>query len=1056
MKSFILLYCNDNQDIAQKFSTDLSTVGAEIKYFVADQSNEIGNLRNFKQPIVALVSDNFLKNEDCLKGSMLVFSDLIKTGQIVVLVTEGRHLQADGSYKTSPTQFERVSNVIQYMNYWQDRYLDARKKHNHGEISDEKLASTREISNQIGDFIRMLRESNFHYFENMVARNYLQFCQITGLPQPANMSDYTSDTQPSVSATPPTPVVQIIDSESVIIHEPIAQTVESEPIIIPPVVQITEPEPIIVQPSVVQIIAPMVVVPPVSMPTIREILPEISPSTPIETTPEVVAEVPEIQLTEDAVVTLQKHQSEEDAIEEILADMPGLGMLAAKAPIIPILKTTDNQHVTSSEIDEDDFFAEKNQHPSGSNVNQIIDEVLREEDDDDDDEHENHYVQKGGKANLEDIFDDNEEDDDDENDDELFDEIVNGNASHTSEITVEKVSQPEQAAAPANDDEPHAPEAVAQIVEDAHEEFEEHEEEIEENNDNQEADNQEVVTETPVLTALKMEVEAQPENLRLRLRYAVALAQLQNNWQAATQQIAFVFEKEPKNPDANFLLGEMCEANHDFLSALSYYEKVEKTSPYYPNINRKLAELTALHLENEEKQAKKYYKKAIEQDEENADLTYAYATFLSEKMKEEEKAIKFFKKTLKIDAEHPFAYYDMAVIYHQLGDPYSAKNFYEKACINNSEIKTADNDEVFAIQSILSAERADEAIQAGVEPDAEMQAFEALLPKGEIQSADKELFINNENANLEISEDPELAALLSITPNTNIETPSFSSEMIDAVNEVEVMELISSKPDKTKPNPDAKTVLITGATSGIGRATAEILAKEGYNLILTGRREERLEEMSVRFNQDFTGSTRTLVFDITKLSEVEKAVQSIDNEWFNVDILLNNAGLGLGLHPIHEAIMEHWETMIDTNIKGLLYMTRLISPRMVEKKSGHIINLCSTAGKEAYPNGNVYCATKFAVDALTKCMRLDLHKHNIRVSQVAPGAVEETEFSLVRFEGDAAKADKVYADFQALKASDVADVIHFIITRPPHVNIQDVLLMGTQQASAAVIDKSGR
>ena len=997
MTSFILLYCTDNQDIAQKFSTDLSTVGAEIKHFVADQSNEIGNLRNFKQPIIALVSDNFLKNEDCLKGAMLVFADLIKTGQVIVLVTEGKHLQADGSYKNLPTQFERVSNVIQYMNYWQDRYLDARKKHNHGEISDEKLASIREISNQIGDFIRMLREANFHYFENMVARNYLQFCQMTGLQQPTAASDYTFHAAPA---------------------------------------------PVIVAPPPVAEIATPAIIEPVYVPIVAEILPEIPAPTPVEMPTEIIAEAPEIQPIEEAVISLQKHQSEEDAIEEILADMPGLDMLAAKAPIIPISKLTDNQHITSSEIDEDDFFAEKNQHPSGSNVNQIIDEVLREEDDDEDDDHEEHYVQKGGKANLEDIFDDNDDDEEDENDDELFDEIVNGNASHTSEITEEKIEQPEQAAAAASDD---APYAVAQIAQ-----------EIEEEHDEQNTDNQEVTEDISTLATMKMEVEAQPENLNLRLRYAVALAQLQNNWQAATQQIAFVLEKEPKNPDANFLLGEMCEANHDFLSALSYYEKVEKTSPYYPNINRKLADLTASHLENEEKQAKKYYKKAIEIDEDDADLNYAYATFLSEKMKDDEKAIKFFKKTLKIDAEHQFANYDLAVIYHNLGDFYSAKNFYEKACKNNPEIKTTDNDAVFAIQPVLSAERANEAIQAGVEPDAEMQAFEALLTTEKIQDTGKEPFINNENTNLEVEQDPELAALLNVVPNTNIETPSFSSEMINAVNEVEVMELVSSKPDKTKPNPDAKTVLITGATSGIGRATAEILAKEGFNLILTGRREERLEEMSARFNNDFTGSTRTLVFDITKLSEVEKSVQSLDNEWFNIDILLNNAGLGLGLHPIHEAVMEHWDTMIDTNIKGLLYMTRLISPRMVENKSGHIINLCSTAGKEAYPNGNVYCATKFAVDALTKCMRLDLHKHNIRVSQVAPGAVEETEFSLVRFEGDAEKADKVYADFQALKASDVADVIHFIITRPPHVNIQDVLLMGTQQASAAVIDRSGR
>jgi NADP-dependent 3-hydroxy acid dehydrogenase YdfG/Tfp pilus assembly protein PilF len=982
MNSFILLYCADNQDIAQKFSKDLTAVGAEIKHFIANEGNEIMKLRDFKQPIIALVSDNFLKNEASLKGAMLVFADMIKTGQVIVLVTEGKHQQADGSYKTSPTQFERVSNVIQYMNYWQDCYLDARKKHNHGEISDEKLASIREISNQIGDFIRMLRESNYHYFENMVARNYLQFCQMTGLPQPTSVSEYTTSSIPNI---------------------PVAAPIVETP-----------------TPIVVPIIAE-------EIPTIEAILPaEIPTEQPIEITAS-MPEAPESQPIEEAIIGLQKHQSEDDALEEILADIPGLDLLQEKAPIIPVLKSTDNQHFTSTEIDEDDFFAEKNQHPAGSNVNQIIEEVLREEDDDDDDEF--FTTQKGEKSgDLQDIF--NQDDDDDDTDDELFDEIMNGSASSASEISEKTTHKVAEAAAPISDDAPHSPEAVSSVVENMNEE-------IEDENEEQIIDNQELientVSETSRLAEMKAEVETQPENLRLRLRYAVALAQLQNNWQAATKQIEFVLEKDPKNPDANFLLGEMSEANHDFLSALSYYEKVEKISPYYPNINTKLAELTLAHLENEEKQAKKYYKKAIEQEEGNADLTYAYATFLAEKMNEGEKAIKFFKKTLKIDAKHPFAYYDIAVIYHQLGDPYSAQNFYEKACQNNPEIKTEDNDAVFKIPNILSAERAEEAIQAGVEQDAEMQAFNNLIGEKNIQTIENEPITNE-----------------------NIETPSFSAEIISAVNETEVIELVRSRPDKTKPNPDAKIVLITGATSGIGRATAEILAKEGYNLILTGRREERLNEMSERFNGTFTGSTHTLAFDITKLSEVEKAVQSLDKEWFNIDVLLNNAGLGLGLHPIHEAIIEHWETMIDTNIKGLLYMTRLVSPQMVEKRSGHIINLCSTAGKEAYPNGNVYCATKFAVDALTKCMRLDLHKHNIRVSQVAPGAVEETEFSLVRYEGDAAKADKVYADFQALRANDVAEVIHFVISRPPHVNIQDVLLMGTQQASATVIDRSGR
>jgi NADP-dependent 3-hydroxy acid dehydrogenase YdfG len=188
---------------------------------------------------------------------------------------------------------------------------------------------------------------------------------------------------------------------------------------------------------------------------------------------------------------------------------------------------------------------------------------------------------------------------------------------------------------------------------------------------------------------------------------------------------------------------------------------------------------------------------------------------------------------------------------------------------------------------------------------------------------------------------------------------------------------------------------------------------------------------------------------------VEKAINSLPDEWSAVDILINNAGLAKGFHPIHEGHLQDWETMIDTNLKGLLYVTRLISPDMVARQKGHIINVCSTAGHEVYPNGNVYSATKFAVQALTKSIRLDLYKTGVKVSQVSPGHVEETEFALVRFEGDKEKAS-IYNDFTPLNARDVADSIYYIASRPAHVNIQEILIMSSQQAGSNFIDRSGR
>ena len=276
-------------------------------------------------------------------------------------------------------------------------------------------------------------------------------------------------------------------------------------------------------------------------------------------------------------------------------------------------------------------------------------------------------------------------------------------------------------------------------------------------------------------------------------------------------------------------------------------------------------------------------------------------------------------------------------------------------------------------------------------------------------------------------------------------------------------ELFFYEEPKPEPIPEPEpvvvdnglTVLITGATSGIGKETANIFAKNGYRVILTGRRADRLEAIKTEFEGAYHNRIQLLNFDVRSVDDVKKALAELEEDFKNVDILINNAGLASGLAPIHEGEVDDWDKMIDTNIKGLLYMTRAIAPKMVARRKGHIVNICSIAGKEIYANGNVYCASKSAVDALTRAMRVDLHKYNIRVSQVSPGAVEETEFALVRFHGDAEKA-KIYDAFTPLKASDVAETIYFMTSRAEYINIQDVVMMPTQQGSANHIDRSGR
>ena len=250
-----------------------------------------------------------------------------------------------------------------------------------------------------------------------------------------------------------------------------------------------------------------------------------------------------------------------------------------------------------------------------------------------------------------------------------------------------------------------------------------------------------------------------------------------------------------------------------------------------------------------------------------------------------------------------------------------------------------------------------------------------------------------------------------------------------------------------------KTILVTGSSSGIGKSTAIKFVKAGWNVVSWGRRFKKMEAW--KNSLPLTDQKRIFIqcVDVMSASQVTEAIQLIPENFKVIDLLVNNAGLALGKSPIHEGLIKDWEQMIDTNLKGLLYVTKVISPEMVNRKSGQIINIGSIAGKETYPDGNVYNATKFAVDALTRGMRQDLSQHQIRVSQISPGMVE-TEFSEVRFHGDKKKAQQVYKNMSPLKANDIADLIYYISNTPSHVNVADVLILPTQQASATIIARN--
>ena len=247
-----------------------------------------------------------------------------------------------------------------------------------------------------------------------------------------------------------------------------------------------------------------------------------------------------------------------------------------------------------------------------------------------------------------------------------------------------------------------------------------------------------------------------------------------------------------------------------------------------------------------------------------------------------------------------------------------------------------------------------------------------------------------------------------------------------------------------------KTALITGATSGIGKATAALFSEQGFTLILCGRRQERLDAIKGELSKNT--EIHTLNFDVRNREEVFKAMASLPEAFSQIDVLINNAGNAHGLDPIQNGSLDDWDAMLDINVKGLLYVSKAVIPDMVKRQAGHIINIGSLAGKEVYPKGNVYCASKHAVDALNQGMRKDLNAYGIRVGAINPGLVE-TEFSDVRFKGDTKRASTVYQGYDALKAEDIAEIIHFVVTRPYHINIADLLVLPTAQASSTILKK---
>lgn len=498
--------------------------------------------------------------------------------------------------------------------------------------------------------------------------------------------------------------------------------------------------------------------------------------------------------------------------------------------------------------------------------------------------------------------------------------------------------------------------------------------------------------------------EALPEHLELHYHYALLLATAANDPASAREEIDELLALYPDHADALFLSGELYFDAQEYHMAREAWEQLADLEADYPELQARLGVLIAEHFEEDALLAAAHLRSALQTAPDDLPLRYHYAHLLAGPLEETDKAISLLEGLLLQAPQHAAAHYELARLLHAAGDYSTAQQHYQQAKTLNPSLATIQNETAFA-------------------------TITHSLPQFMPDSASHTLSVLKDNiAQLEaLIQEQEKQAALEAAAEAEAKQPGLG-----------------------------KTVLISGATAGIGLAMARRFAQGGFRLILNGRRQEKLAALQEELSSEAPAGIHLLPFDVRDQAAMQTALDSLDENWKKIDILINNAGKAKGFDPIHTGQLAHWDEMIDTNLRGLLYLTRAVAPAMVARQDGLIINLCSTAGKEVYLNGNVYCATKHAVDALTRAMRLDLVQHGVRVGQISPAHVEETEFALVRFDGDTSRAEKVYENFQPLRASDVAEAVFFMATQPPHVNVLDIVIQGKQQASSSLIDRSGR
>lgn len=961
-KKIALAYCIDNLPVAESLYKALSQTSYSVAHYYCkkntDDATLAEQLRDFDGTILLLISDNFLRSEHCMNRALQLVQQ--KSGSILPVVIDGRSKdETTGEWVNTPTKFERIGDIIPYINYWQNKYLDLRSQkrkfesENEADKRDElneSLRVLRQVSSEASEFLRVLRNMRYYQFSDFIENHFRAFFEF--VDDSAEWSAFKTNV-PNLSLEPGHEAVAEVE---IPVETPVEENNNAE---------FFQPE---TTTSEEEEVSPLLEAePPVETPIFAE--------EEIENTEELSgAELAEN--LEDLGVVIAEHT--ELVVEEEPLVIPALEPEVESNESVPAETETEVAPEITAES-ETELDSETTAEPAESHTDAPVESA---------DAHSAHEVELVSDAAEE------EEEEDDE------DDAVNDRVTDLIREARGLVASGQVEAG---------------------------------------------------INFMKQAIKTYPGSAELHYFSGLILAQNTRDLSGALEQLALATEIDPDHEAAFFLLGELAEHQGNFYEARKNYERLIDINDEFPDVYYRLGCVLQAGFPEDVEYAAKCFKKAAKRNPENADAHYQYASLLADVLGKTAKAEEFFLKTLAIQPKHPFANYDLALIYHTAGHAATALEYYEAAIANNPELQTPENEIAFRglktepIPADPSAEPVQEEVVVEEEPAAEIELEETTTDVATTIA--------------------EVATTAGISPLLSIEHDTIEALKQNILRLEELLRAKAAQIEEPVAEPEpvveepvekepAKTAFITGATSGIGLATARTFAQAGWRLIITGRRAERLEAVTQELSEA-GAEVLPLVFDVRSYDGVAEAVQNLPEEWRNIDLLINNAGKAKGLSEIQEGSLEHWEEMIDTNLKGLLYLTRCVSPLMVAQHRGHIINIGSIAGKEPYPMGNVYCASKAAVDMLTRTMRLDLHKYNIRVSQIAPGHVEETEFALVRFDGDADRA-KIYNDFQPLTSQDVANTIYYIATQPSHVNIQDVVIYGTQQASATVIDRSGR